>query len=63
MIELMIDRWTLPDGSIRYLWSVWRSGKRIGLGEGAPTSEDAETAGRLWCQTNLAHAPDRVTRL
>lgn len=63
MIELMIDQWNHPDGSIRYLWSVWQDGKRIGLGESAPTPEDSEIAGRLWCQKNLAQAPDRVTRL
>lgn len=63
MIELMIDRWTHPDGSLRYLWSVWRSGKRIALGESTPTSEAAEAAGRLWCQEKLDQPPDRVTRL
>jgi hypothetical protein len=63
MIELMIEQWNHPDGSIRYLWSVWQGGKRIGLGEAAPTAEAAEIAGQQWCQKTIARPPDRVTKL
>ena len=63
MIELMIEQWSHPDGSIHYLWSVWQGGKRIGIGEGAPTAEAAERAGRQWCLQTIDQPPGRVTRL
>ena len=63
MVELMIEQWSQPDGSIRYLWSIWQGGKRIGIGEGATTAEAAERAGRQWCLQTIAAPPDRVTRL
>jgi hypothetical protein len=63
LVELMIEQWSQPDGSIQYLWSVWQQGKRIGLGEGAPTVDAAEKAGRQWCVETTARPPDRITRL
>ena len=63
MIELIIEQWSRPDGGIRYLWSVWQGGKRIGMGEGASTPEAAEQAGRQWCLQAADRSPDRVTRL
>jgi hypothetical protein len=63
MIELMIEHWTHLDGSSRYLWSIWQEGSRIGMGREAATPEEAERAGRLWCDQALGCAPDRVTRL
>ncbi len=26
MIEVFIERWTRPDGTTEYRWSVWRDG-------------------------------------
>ena len=63
MIELMVEQWSQPDGRTRYLWSVWEKGKRIGMGEGAPSPEAAERDGRQWCLQTIDRPPDRVTRL
>ena len=27
MLEVIIERWTNPDGSTDYMWSVWQSGE------------------------------------
>jgi len=63
VIELMVEQWSQPDGRTRYLWSVWENGKRIGMGEGAPSPEAAERDGRQWCLQTVDRPPDRVTKL
>jgi hypothetical protein len=63
VIELIIEQWSQPDGGTRYLWSVWQGGKRVAMGEGMPTPEAAERAGRQWCEQAADRPPDRVTRL
>ncbi len=32
MIEVVIERWTRPDSTTEYRWSVWRDGHRIEMG-------------------------------
>lgn len=63
MVELIIERWTNPDGSVNFMWSVWRDGKRVGMGRPQRAVELAETEGGQWCWRELKHPPDRVTRL
>jgi len=42
MIEVMIERWTNPDGSIDHLWSLWRDGNRLQFGEKHDSATAAE---------------------
>jgi hypothetical protein len=63
MIELIIERWSDPDGSSHYLWSVWRDGKRLEMSRRIASAEGAETLGRSWCEQTIGSPPDRVTRL
>ena len=59
MLEVIIERWTNPDGSTDYMWSVWQSGNRIQMSGTYPTSgPDAFE----FC-TTLNGTPDRVSRL
>lgn len=63
MLELMIEQWKNPDGSSRYLWSVWEAGSRVGMGRAAATPAAAEADGLAWCRQTAGREPDRVTRL
>jgi hypothetical protein len=63
MIELIIERWSNPDGSSHYLWSVWRDGKRVEMSRHIASAEGAEALGRSWCEQTIGRPPDRVTRL
>ena len=59
----MIERWSNPDGSQDYLWSVWRDGKRLQVGGRFESAEAAETAARRFCLTTLGADADRVRSL
>ncbi len=63
MIEIIIERWTSPQGRTDNLWSVWRDGKRAEMGGPHGSAEDAEGAARRFCERQFKAAPDRVTRL
>lgn len=63
MIELIVERWTSPGGGESFMWSVWRDGKRVGMGRPQGAADLAETEGGQWCWRELKHPPDRVTRL
>ena len=63
MIEVMIERWTNPDGSIDRLWSLWRDGNRVKFGEKHDDATTAETEALAFCRRALGVEPDRVTRL
>ena len=63
MVELIVEHWHNPDGSNHYLWSVWRDGKRVEMGQPHATQDLAEQEGGQWCWRVLKAPPDRVTRL
>ncbi len=64
MIEVVIERWTGPDGATEYRWSVWRDGYRIEMGGKAFTdADDCESEALDFCGKTLGEKPDKVTRL
>jgi hypothetical protein len=62
MIEVIIERWSGPDGT-SYLWSVWHDGRRLGMGGPHADLQASEAEARTWCGEHLRRAPDRITRL
>jgi hypothetical protein len=62
MIEIIIERWSDPRGAT-FLWSVWRDGRRLEMGEPQADAQASEAAARTWCEQNLRQPPDRVTVL
>lgn len=63
MVELIIECWRNPDGSSHFLWSVWRDGRRVEMGQPVANADAAERAGGQWCWRVLKAPPDRTTRL
>ena len=63
MVEVIIERWTNPDGSTHFMWSVWQNGNRVQMSGTYPTSEAAEADAVEFCTETLNSKPDRVTRL
>ena len=63
MLEVIIERWTNPDGSTDYMWSVWQRGNRIQMSRPYPTSDAAEADAFEFCTETLNGTPDRVSRL
>lgn len=64
MVEIVIERWTNPDGSMDFRWSLWRSGHRLRMGHDVhATSESCEKDAREYCARGLGVEPDRITRL
>lgn len=63
MIEVILERWTSPQGRTDHLWSVWRDGKRAEMGGPHDSADTAEDAARRYCQLQFRQAPDRITRL
>jgi hypothetical protein len=61
MLEAMIEKWSNRDGSVDYLWSLWRNGKRVTMGGHFASAAAAEQAARRHCQEKLGCEPDRVT--
>jgi hypothetical protein len=63
MLEVIIEQWSNPDGSVDYLWSVWRDGRRIEMSDMYDSLDEAEAEARAYCSDTLMTAPDRVTHL
>ncbi len=64
MLEVFIERWCTPDGTVDYRWSVWRDGRRVEMGREAQSSAAAsEREARAYCRDALRCEPDRITRL
>ena len=64
MMEVIIERWTGPDGTTEYRSSVWQAGHRIARGRKAFTdADDCETEALEFCVKALGKKPDKVTRL
>lgn len=63
MMELVIERWSGPDGT-RFRWSLWRDGKRAAMGPSAhATAAAAEAAATAACIQEFGTRPDRVSAL
>jgi hypothetical protein len=62
MIELVIERWSEPDGTT-YRWSLWRAGKRVAMGQPQDSAEAAEAAAIAACVQEFGVRPERVTAL
>jgi hypothetical protein len=62
MIEIIIERWSGPDGET-FLWSVWQDGRRANMGGPHPDAAASEAAAREFCLQQLKSKPDRITRL
>jgi hypothetical protein len=63
MIEAMIDEWKDATGGTRFIWSLWRGGKRVMQGEAHPSAEAAAEAAREVSRRRLGAEPDQVTYL
>ena len=63
MVEVMIEQWRNLDGSVDFLWSVWRDGARVQMGGAHKTAADAKAAAAAYCGSRLGLAPDAVTEL
>ena len=63
MVEVMIEQWKNLDGTVDYMWSVWRDGQRIEMGGAHASATAAEAAALAFCEDRLGIAPDTVTRL
>ena len=63
MIEVMIERWTGADGTTDHVWSLWRDGSRLQIGNQHSSAEDAEAEARAFCLQALGAKPDRMTQL
>ena len=62
-MDVMIERWSDPDGSERFLWSVWKEGKRLEVGGRFDSPGAAEAAARQYCQERFGREPERVRQL
>ncbi len=63
MMEVIIERWTGPDGTTEYRSSVWLVGHRIARGRKAFTdADDCETEAEFYVKA-LGKKSDKVTRL
>jgi hypothetical protein len=62
MIEIIIERWSGPDGE-QFLWSVWQDGRRLEMGGPHEDPDSSEAAAQEFCAMRLKHKPDRITRL
>lgn len=63
MIELIIERWSYPDGRTEFFWSVWQEGKRLQFSGRHESDDMAEAEALEFCRINLGASPDRITRL
>jgi len=62
MIEIIIERWSGPDGE-RFLWSVWQDGRRMEMGGPHADAEASEAAAQEFCAQRLHREADRISRL
>ena len=64
MFEVVIERWTGPDSTTEYRWSVWRNGYRIEMGNKAfSNSDNCENEALEFCWKELGQKPDKITKL
>ena len=63
MIELIVERWSYPDGRTEFFWSLWQDGTRVQFSDRHDSAESAEAEARDFCRRALGAAPDKVTHL
>jgi hypothetical protein len=63
MVEIIIERWTDPDRSVQYRWSVWQEGRRVHMGGPHASPEQSDAEAHRFCREALECQPDRVTKL
>ena len=63
MIELIIERWSYPDGRDEFFWSVWQDGRRLQFSARHQSGNLAEAEALKFCKLKLGTGPDRITRL
>jgi hypothetical protein len=62
-IEVIVERWSNPDKSTDYRWSVWRAGNRVQMGGPHDSADASEREAIEFCRKSFQRAPDRVERL
>ena len=62
-IEVIVERWTDPNKSTEYRWSIWRSCSRVHMGGPHASAEDSEREAVEYCTDKFKRAPDRIERL
>jgi len=62
MIEIIIERWSGPDGTT-FRWSLWRDGKRVAMGPDDASADAAEAAATAACIQKFGLRPERITHL
>ena len=63
MLQVIVERWNNADGSVDYLWSVWKDGRRIRMGGRCASPDAAEAEARAFCASGLGSEPDTLRRL
>lgn len=63
MIEVVIERWSKADGGTDHVWSLWRDGGRLQMGDAHDSSDAAKQEAVEFCRRALGTDPDRVTCL
>lgn len=59
----MIEQWNNLDGSVDWLWSVWKDGSRIHMGGAHKDPGTAEAEARSFCRDRYSADPDAVIHL
>jgi hypothetical protein len=62
-IEVIVERWSNPDRSTDYRWSVWRGGSRVQMGGPHDSAAASEREAIEFCRKSFQRAPDRIERL
>lgn len=63
MIQAIVERWNNADGSVDYLWSLWRDGRRVHMGGPSRSSESAAAEAAAFCRESLGCEPDELREL
>ena len=63
MIELIIERWSYPDGRTEFFWSLWQDGARIKFSDRHGGADTAEAEGREFCRSAFGREPEKITHL
>jgi len=62
-IEVIVERWSNPDRSTDYRWSVWRGGSRVQMGGPHVSAAASEREAIEFCRKSFQRPPDRIERL
>jgi hypothetical protein len=62
-LEVIVERWSNPDKSTDYRWSVWRGGQRVQMGGPHASADDSERDATEFCRKSFKRTPDRIEHL